>query len=91
VNQAFKSRRELLKLLAVAPLLSQGVPAEAGAQASDSSEKPRLTLVSRHVQWTSMEEGAAVAAEAGFPAIAWTVRSGAHMEPANVERDLRPT
>ena len=35
-----------------------------------------------------MEEGAGIAAEAGFPAIAWTVRRGAHMEPENVERDL---
>ena len=35
-----------------------------------------------------MEEGAAVAAEAGFHAIAWTVRPGAHMEPERVEREL---
>ena len=35
-----------------------------------------------------MEEAVAVAAEAGCKAIAWTVRQGAHMLPANVERDL---
>ena len=75
------SRREMLKFLAAAPLLSA-----AGLRAE--TEKPQLALVSRHVQWTSMEEGAGIAAEAGFPAIAWTVRRGAHMEPENVERDL---
>ena len=35
-----------------------------------------------------MEEAVTVAAEAGCKAIAWTVRSGAHMEVENVERDL---
>ena len=35
-----------------------------------------------------MEEAVSVAAEAGCKAIAWTVRQGAHMLPANVERDL---
>ncbi len=35
-----------------------------------------------------MEEGAAVAGEAGFKNIAWTVRPGAHMEPERVEREL---
>jgi len=44
--------------------------------------------VSRHLQWTSMEEAVSVAAEAGCQAIAWTVRQGAHMLPENVERDL---
>jgi len=78
---ALKSRREILKLLAAAPLLSS-------IQRSVPQEKSQLALVSRHVQWTSMEEGAAIAAEAGFRAIAWTVRRGAHMEPEHVERDL---
>jgi L-ribulose-5-phosphate 3-epimerase len=49
---------------------------------------PRLALVSRHVQWSDIEEGAAVAAEAGFTAIAWTCRPGAHILPEYVERDL---
>jgi sugar phosphate isomerase/epimerase len=35
-----------------------------------------------------MEEAVTVAAEAGCKAISWTVRQGAHMLPANVERDL---
>lgn len=50
--------------------------------------RPPLTLVSRHLQWAGVEEGIEVAREAGFPAIAWTVRPGAHIDPANVEREL---
>src|SRR5204863_2657603 len=74
------SRREMLKLLAAAPLLSAARFSKQGqAQGSAPTEEPQLAMVSRHVQWTSMEEGAAVAAEAGFRAIAWTVRRGAHM------------
>src|SRR5205823_4577668 len=48
----------------------------------------RLCLVSRHLQWTNVEEAVAVAAEAGCKAISWTVRRGAHILPENVERDL---
>lgn len=59
--------------------LAQSAPAEAG---------PLLTLVSRHIQWTNVETGIEVAKAAGFPAIAWTVRPGAHIEPANVEKEL---
>jgi len=89
MSEALKSRRDMLKLLGAAPLIATGRSAtEAAAQSSTPSEKPQLALVSRHLQWTSMEEGAAIAAEAGFHAIAWTVRPGAHMEPEHVERDL---
>jgi L-ribulose-5-phosphate 3-epimerase len=55
---------------------------------SRQGQSPLLTLVSRHLQWTSAEEGLAVAAEAGFPAIAWTVRPGAHIDPVDVRREL---
>jgi len=58
-------------------------PPAAGAAA------PALALVSRHLQWTSADHGLDVAARAGFPAIIWTVRRGAHVEPAAV-RTLLP-
>jgi L-ribulose-5-phosphate 3-epimerase len=83
------SRREMLKLLGISPIVAT-VPAYTsppGIQ-SNSKEQPQLCLVSRHLQWTDMEQGAAVAAEAGFKAIAWTVRPGAHMEPEQVDRAL---
>lgn len=82
------TRRDLLKSIAAlpgAPLAARAGSAAAPAQASDLR---RLALVSRHVQWADIEEGAAVAAEAGFRAIAWTCRPGAHILPENVERDL---
>jgi sugar phosphate isomerase/epimerase len=68
-----------------AGLADRAAAESAPAQASDLR---RLALVSRHVQWADIEEGAAVAAEAGFRAIAWTCRPGAHILPETVERDL---
>lgn len=55
-----------------------------------SREKPYLSLVSRHLQWTDAETAIAIAKEAGFPAILWTVRRGAHIEPEQVETELPP-
>lgn len=86
------SRRELLKTMATAPVAAAVTASHPEVQtprsAPASASQPQLSLVSRHVQWTDMVEAADVAAEAGFRAIAWTVRPGAHMLPENVERDL---
>ena len=82
------SRREALSLLlsATASAYAQGTaPAPAKPVSRD---QPNLALVSRHLQWTDAETGIAVAKEAGFPAILWTVRRGAHIEPAEVEKEL---
>jgi len=88
------SRRRALSMLISASALG-GVSFPAPAQATDGSggggvrrQKPYLALVSRHLQWTNAEEGIAVAREAGFPAILWTVRPGAHIEPGQVEKEL---
>jgi sugar phosphate isomerase/epimerase len=84
----FCSRRDVLKAMAAVPVAS-AVSAVAPARGAQRPGEPgRLALVSRHVQWADIEEGAAVAAEAGFTAIAWTCRPGAHILPENVERDL---
>ena len=93
MNRHTPSRREVLKALGALPVAAAMRPGEElGAQAQAPTaavaSAPQLALVSRHVQWTDMEEGASVAADAGFHAIAWTVRPGAHMLPENVERDL---
>jgi sugar phosphate isomerase/epimerase len=80
------SRREVLQVLGSLPLAAAVAPAAIGAQAP--AGKTRLCLVSRHLQWTNVEEAVAVAAEAGCKAIAWTVRPGAHILAENVERDL---
>ena len=80
------SRREVLRVLGSLPLAAAVAPASVGAQTP--AGKTRLCLVSRHLQWTNVEEAVAVAAEAGCKAIAWTVRPGAHILAENVERDL---
>jgi hypothetical protein len=49
---------------------------------------PNLALVSRHIQWTDADHGIVVAKDAGFHAILWTVRRGAHIEPEQVETEL---
>ena len=80
------SRREVLKLLGAMPLLAGAAPGATAMQAAP--KQTRLCLVSRHLQWASIEEGIATAAEGGCQAIAWTVRPGAHIVAENVERDL---
>src|SRR5216117_572851 len=83
------SRRDVLKLLGAAPFIASHAGAAAtSVQPAAPPVRARLCLVSRHLQWTNMEEAVSVAAEAGCKAISWTVRQGAHMLPANVERDL---
>ena len=93
------SRRAVLKALgsipvaaaavgAAKPLHAQGATAPAATQTAAAAPLRKLALVSRHIEWASMEEGAAVAAEAGFKAVAWTCRGSAHILPENVEREL---
>jgi sugar phosphate isomerase/epimerase len=82
------SRREILKLLGSAPFLPTRAHAAHVSTQASSSARAKLCLVSRHLQWTDVEDAVGVAAEAGCKAIAWTVRSGAHIEAENVERDL---
>jgi sugar phosphate isomerase/epimerase len=90
MSQSAQTRRDVLKILSMAPLVaSRGLSADQSAPpAALPPKKARLCLVSRHLQWTNMEEAVAVAAEAGCKAISWTVRLGAHILPENVERDL---
>lgn len=82
-----RSRREILKLLGAAPLIA-AAPRSAAAAAQLPAGQTRLCLVSRHLQWTNVEEAVTVAAEAGCKAIAWTIRSGAHILAENVEKEL---
>ena len=82
------TRREVLKLLTAAPLVAGRRLSAAQVAPASAEKRTRLCLVSRHLQWTNPEEAVAVAAEAGCKAISWTVRAGAHILPADVERDL---
>lgn len=88
------SRRETLALFAAAASVPAALAREAQAQqvkkpvAVAPEVGPQMAIVSRHLQWTSADEGIEVAKAAGFAGIAWTVRGGAHVEVANVKKEL---
>jgi L-ribulose-5-phosphate 3-epimerase len=99
MTDARHSRRDLLKILGAAPIVagaamsrSASVPAETQAQSpaqGAAPARPSFSLWSLTLQWTGdMDEACAVAAEAGYTSIAWTVRPGAHILAENVARDL---
>ena len=86
-----RSRREALMLLATGIAAGQASAQAQSTSATSSAavrQAPNLALVSRHVQWTTAENGLRVAKAAGFPAMLWTVRRGAHVEVAQVETEL---
>ncbi len=84
------TRRQAIALLAasVAALPARRAAADQPAISSTLRKAPQLALVSRHLQWTSADLGLEVARRAGFPAIIWTVRRGAHVDPAAVRTEL---
>jgi sugar phosphate isomerase/epimerase len=89
----FSRRRALAMFALAAAPTSVAFSAENQERSASASiptprNKPLLSLVSRHIQWTDAENGITVAKEAGFPAILWTVRRGAHVEPEQVETEL---
>lgn len=87
------TRRDALAITgsaAMALLLPGGLSnaGEAPLPVATPARPTTLSIFSRHLHWTGIEEAIDVAASAGFTGIAWTVRSGAHVEPQNVARDL---
>ena len=82
------SRRVILQLLGAAPAALSLPQAVAVPQGGTPVDRARVGLVSRHVQWTSVEGAIQVAAEAGFDAIEWNVRTGGHVPPDRVEQEL---
>lgn len=74
------SRRSVLALSA-ATLASAvtGTPAEA---------LPKVCIFSKHLQWLSIGDAAALAADTGFDGIDITVREGGHVEPARAAQEL---
>src|SRR5436309_13818479 len=102
MNKSFRSRRDVLKILSAAPLLSAAtLTQQRGGRPRSQMEgavtpsptavpagKPLLTLYSISLQWADYEEADDTAAKAGWPAIGWTVRGGGSVLPENVTRDL---
>lgn len=84
------TRRDALTLLGGAAVAGRAVGVSAStaqAPAPRPANRP-IGVVSRHLQWTSLEDAIAVAKEAGFDAIEWNVRKGGHIAPERVEQDL---
>jgi sugar phosphate isomerase/epimerase len=53
-----------------------------------SSGPLKVSVFSKHFQWTDCQETAAIAKEAGFDGVDLTVRRGGHVLPERVEDDL---
>jgi len=74
---------------AVGPSVMQsGQTVPSGRADVAGTSRLSIGLVSRHVQWTSLEAAVDLAAEAGFDAIEWNVRAGGHVSPERVAEDL---
>ena len=84
------SRRELLKAIAVAPVTGPFASERdaAASQRSTASLPLQVGIMSRHLQWTTAEEAIEVAKTAGYETIEWTVRTGGHIAPERVAREL---
>lgn len=79
------SRRDVLRLLGAAPVAAAGTRLHAQSAAPSTLQ---VGLVSRHVQWTSLEDAIDIAARVGFDSIEWNVRPGGHVDPSKVDTEL---
>ena len=87
------SRRAALKALIATPVLAPFaaptlISAQAAPQPAEAPARLQVGIVSRHLQWTTVEDAIELARTAGYDAIEWNVRAGGHIEPARVEQDL---
>src|SRR2546428_3787305 len=77
-------RRDLLAAISATTLLGGRVQPAVAATAGPL----KISVFSRHFQWTNCQEMAAIAKDVGFDGIALTVREGGHVLPERVEEDL---
>ena len=78
------SRRELLAAMSATTFLGGCVPPAPTASAGHL----KISVFSKHFQWTNCQEMAAIAKDVGFDGIDLTVRQGGHVLPERVEEDL---
>lgn len=81
------SRRQAVQAVAAGAAWIGAAPSLRAAVTGPPAQAA-LALVSRHLQWTTADHGVAVAQAAGFPAVVWTVRRGAHIDASNVQTEL---
>jgi len=77
-------RRDLLAAISATALL--GTCAQPAAAATAGPLK--ISVFSKHFQWTNCREMAAIAKDVGFDGVDLTVRAGGHVLPERVEEDL---
>ena len=81
------TRRELIRSIAALPLAGSWAERRA-LHPPPAPARLQVGIVSRHLQWTTLEDAVDLARTAGYDAIEWNVRSGGHVAPDRVERDL---
>src|ERR1700729_3163462 len=65
------------------PPSADGVETRAG-----NPGKLKICIFSKHLQWASVHDAAAIARDIGFDGVDLTVRAGGHVLPDRVETDL---
>jgi sugar phosphate isomerase/epimerase len=78
------SRREWLAAISATAFLGRRVQPVSSATAGPL----KISVFSKHFQWTNCQEMAAIAKDAGFDGIDLTVRERGHVLPERVEEDL---
>ena len=77
-------RRDLLAAISAATLLG----GHAQPAPSPAAGPLKISVFSKHFQWTNCHEMAAIARDVGFDGIDLTVREGGQVMPERVEEDL---
>lgn len=82
------SRRDLLVRAAgaMAGIVASGNAAD--KQPTTMTDRLKISVFSKHFQWTGWDEAARLAADIGFDGLDLTVRDGGHVLPERVEEDL---
>jgi sugar phosphate isomerase/epimerase len=92
-SQGVMSRRTLLLGAAMSGALhafakDTAEDAAAADTKSGNPEKLKICIFSKHLQWASISDAAAIARDIGFDGVDITVRVGGHVSPERVETDL---
>ena len=88
-TQGMMSRRTLLAGAAMSGAAYALTRNAIGAETTASDPgKLKICVFSKHFQWTTVDEAAAIARDLGFDGIDLTVRPGGHVLPERAESDL---
>jgi sugar phosphate isomerase/epimerase len=93
LSQSLMSRRSLLLGAAMSGALhafAKDTPEDGVAADTRSGipDKLKICIFSKHLQWASISDAAAIARDIGFDGVDITVRADGHVSPERVETDL---